>query len=385
MGERVLRVMRDSIPPPPPNSDQIQAQQQTDGSVRVSGATGSVEGGTTVTVVNTRTGERVTTVANPDGSFSTTIAGENGDQLQIYATDRAGNVGPISTIVAASDGPFSGPIRFGSTAPGDGTVVDGDYVLILVELDAPPNTGVTMNEVVAAKVSGTSQQRYYAQIPLQLGENAVEIKAHGQDGRTVTQTHRIISTGPFPYRIALDRPAGASPLETQIEVFDVSGLGIQQIRVDLDNNGTIDRVIDDGQTFTASYTGVGIRQSRVVVYDDAGSPHSQSFAVLLLDLAAIDQDIQAVWTAMLDALAAGDKESAMQYLSNGAKEQYGPIFDALLPKMPEIVSTYSAPRRSLVARSYAEYGVNRSINGTNSVFLIGFVRNELGQWQLETM
>jgi hypothetical protein len=53
--------------------------------------------------------------------------------------------------------------------------------------------------------------------------------------------------------------------------------------------------------------------------------------------------------------------------------------------MAGIVASYSALKRSLVMGGYAEYGVNRLINGVNRVFLIGLVTNEFGQWQVESM
>jgi hypothetical protein len=88
---------------------------------------------------------------------------------------------------------------------------------------------------------------------------------------------------------------------------------------------------------------------------------------------------------MNEALASGDKAAAMSYLSEQARETYEPVFDALMPRMPEIVASYSEPQRSLVMGTYAEYGVNRVVEGQNKIFLVGFVTSPFGQWQMDAM
>jgi hypothetical protein len=99
----------------------------------------------------------------------------------------------------------------------------------------------------------------------------------------------------------------------------------------------------------------------------------------------VDRSVQAVWGAMNEALASGDKAAAMGYLSEQARETYGPVFEALMPRMGEIVASYSVPKRSLVTGDYAEYGVNRVINGVNRVFMVGYATDALGRWTLEAM
>lgn len=383
VGTRALFVVLDTVPPPAPASGLIEVKA-AGGQLTVTGAAGSVEAGAWITLVNSRTGERVTVRANADGSFSATLAGEAGDIVQIHATDGATNQGG-AVSVEATGGPFSGAISFGASSPASGATVNGDRILVSVDLTAPPNTGVTVNDVVAVGVPGPAGLRFHAEVPLQTGSNTLTVKAHGQDGRVVSKSISVTSVGPFPYRVVADRAAGVAPLKPRLEVWDQSGRGIRQVQVDADANGSIDLVANPGDPIELTYTGVGLRQARVVVYDNAGQGHEQRVSFVLLDLATVDRSIHAVWGAMNEALAAGDKAGAMSYLSEQAKETYGPVFDALMPRMGEIVASYSEPRRSLVMQTYAEYGVNRALNGVNRLFLIGCVTNEFGQWQIEAM
>lgn len=383
VGVRQLAVTLDTVPPAAPVAGRIEADAAA-GQVTVTGGPGSVEPGATITVVNLRTGERVTVAANPDGSFAATLAGESGDTLQIFATDGATNQG-AATQVEAVGGPFSGPIELSGIAPANGATVNGDFVLVSLDLKAPPNTGVTINDFVAAATPGAVGARYHAYVPLQLGPNTLSIAAHGQDGRVVTRSLTLTSAGPHPYRIVANRSAGVAPLDVELEILDVGGRGILQVQIDFNNDGVVDHVGDGRSSITTTYTGIGLRQARVVVFDNTGRGHVQMHPTILLSPALIDADIEAVWAGMNEALVSGEKEAALQFLSGGGRDQYGPIFETLLPRMPEIVASYSPLRRSLAGGSYSEYGVNRMIDGTNRLFLIGFVTNENGQWVVDSM
>lgn len=383
VGTRALHVILDTVPPPAPGAGSVEVRA-AGGQLTVTGSAGSVEGGALVTLLNTRTGQRVTVRANADGSFSATLAGEAGDVVQVYATDGATNQGGTTSFTAVG-GPFSGAITFGTSSPANGVTVNGDRILVTVDLTAPPNTGVTVNDVVAVGVPVGSALRFHAEVPLVTGSNTLTVKAHGQDGRVVTRAINVTSRGPFPYRIVSDRSAGVAPLKPRLEVWDQSGRGIRQVQVDADANGSIDLVANPGDPIELTYTGVGARSARVVVFDNALTAHEQRVTFVLLDLATVDRSIQAVWGAMRDALASGSREEALQFVSSGARDQYGPIFESLSPQMPQIVGSFSPLRRSAVAPGYAEYGVNRTIDGVNRVFLIGFLTNQVGQWQVDSM
>jgi hypothetical protein len=384
VGTQSFTVIRDTVPPAAPVPGTI-AARVSDDEVAVVGSAGSVEAGARVTIVNLATGDRVTVTANADGSFSATLPGGSGDALQIYATDGAGNQGGASDTGVASGGPFSGPIRIGAVSPASGATVNADFILVTLDLQAPPNTGVTVNGVVAAAVPAESGLRYVAEVPLKTGQNTLRVLARSQDGRTVEREVSVTSTGPFPYRIFSHRQAGAAPFDAAIEVWDQLGYGIRRIDVDFDGDGAVDLSTDGGGDIATTYTGVGVRQARVTVFDDAMDAHTKLVTFVLLDPGAVDGNIQALWSGMNTALVSGDKAAALAFLSDQARDQYGPVFDALLPHMPEIVASYSPLKRSSISASYTEYGVNRVIDGTKRVFLVGFVVNEFGQWQLDSM
>lgn len=51
-----------------------------------------------------------------------------------------------------------------------------------------------------------------------------------------------------------------------------------------------------------------------------------------------------IWGDMTAGLASGNKGAAMSVLDYTAQQNYGPVFDSLLPEMPTIVSSFSAEK-----------------------------------------
>jgi hypothetical protein len=65
--------------------------------------------------------------------------------------------------------------------------------------------------------------------------------------------------------------------------------------------------------------------------------------------------------------------------------KYGPVFEALLPNMPDIVASYSPLQRVSLAPEIGEYAVSRTIDGRNRIFLIYFLRGSDGVWRIDAM
>lgn len=106
---------------------------------------------------------------------------------------------------------------------------------------------------------------------------------------------------------------------------------------------------------------------------------------LARDPSATDQMLEMTWAQFAGSLRGADKGAAMQALSPTAQAKYGPVFDALLPDLPAIVPTWSAPTAGKLADAFAEFGINRTIGGVKRIFLIYFMLDEDGVWRLEAM
>lgn len=72
-------------------------------------------------------------------------------------------------------------------------------------------------------------------------------------------------------------------------------------------------------------------------------------------------------------------------LNYSAQQKYGPVFDLLMPQYASIAASFSPLQRSTYTPGYAEYAVNRIINGVNRVYLIYFLPDGYGIWRLDSM
>ncbi|CAN5285120.1 hypothetical protein BH18GEM1_BH18GEM1_02470 [soil metagenome] len=124
----------DVTPPAPPNLGLIDVNPPIPGGVSlIVGSEDAVEGSATVTVVNLdatlRSGTPVeaTAVAAQNGAFSVSIPAQLGDDLELTATDQAGNE---STVTAAEAGPIpqpfmgveNGDVRLFTFTSGEGAI-----------------------------------------------------------------------------------------------------------------------------------------------------------------------------------------------------------------------------------------------------------------------
>jgi hypothetical protein len=161
-----------------------------------------------------------------------------------------------------------------------------------------------------------------------------------------------------------------------ISSFSYSNLGGGQI----DMSGSSQTVLG-----SIIYTAPGLYQPLFTVVDGLGNRYVQALSLLVRDRSTTDQTLQRVWSRFKNALSAGNKTAAMKGLTASAQAQYASVFDALLPYLGNIVSTWSALQPSSLDGESAEYGINKTIDGINRIFLIDFVFDSDGVWRLDSM
>ncbi len=299
--------------------------------------------------------------------------------LSAKATDNVGAVTTSAPVAVSVNAP-----ALAVTSPANGATINDDSVTVSGTVQAPANSGVTVNGVVAA-MDGTGH--YYANnVPLAVGANTISVILTTLAGLTTTRSINVTSTGPAPVRITARPTQGLSPLNVVFNVLPAAGITIQKVELDVGGTGTFDEtLLAEPWTLEAIYSGTGTVLSRARVTDAQGLVQTATIPIVLVDSATLDQNLRAVWSGMTTALTAGDKPTAMRYLDGSAQEKYGPVFDALLPNMPQIVGSFSAPQSVSLGDGIGEYGVNRTINGQNRLFLIYFGRNGDGVWRLGSM
>ena len=276
------------------------------------------------------------------------------------------------------------PLSIVITEPFDGTSVLGEFITVTGTVEAPVNSGVTVNGVTAALEPGG---RYYATgVSLAGGANVITATLATLDGQTRAQSISVSSSGPAPVSIKIGPTQGLAPLPVTFEVFSVEGVTIQRVEIDGDADGSIDYTIEAAPwSTTLTFDGNGTTTAIVRVTDTDGNVHTSATPIVLHSEAALDQTIRAVWTGFTNALSVSDKARAMQFMGASAQQRYSAPFDTLSSVLPQIVASFSTLQSVSLAMELGEYAINRLINGENRIFFIYFGPDGDGVWRLQSM
>jgi hypothetical protein len=342
-------------------------------------ATATDTDGTVVRVDFYQGATLIGTAASPPYTYTWTNVAQGSYTLTARATDDRGSVAASAAVNVTVSG-----ANFAIVSPANNATVDSDFINVTGTTQAPANSGVTVNGVVAAI---DSSGNYYANgVQLTTGTNTITATLTTLDGQVTTQSVVVTSTGPAPIRITAAPTDGLGPLIVTFDITPASGVVIQKVEVDVDGNGTVEQtLVAEPWTTTATYSGSGKINTVVRVTDASGAVYTQSVPIVLTNQTLLDQTLRAVWNGMKTALTARDKTRAMQYLDASAQQRYGPVFDILLPSMSQIVATFSDLQSVALSGGIGEYAINRTINGENRIFFIYFGRNGDGVWRLGSM
>ncbi len=375
-----LSVTLDTTPPATPEASRISVSEVQDGQVSVVGQAGAVEPRARVRVTNLRTGESVEVTASQDGSFTAVINAEPGDELSITAYDAAGN--------ASAAAPAQVPVALNLkvTEPVNGTSIQGDFVAVAGELKAPPNTGVVVNDKVAAVVPGSPISRFYVRVPLQAGSNSLTVVATLQDGRTLNETLSVTRSGPFPYDVNVNFDSGLAPLDVVYSVTDPKSYGMRQFFIDFDGNGTWDFSSYSPRTdVKRSYTSPGVYRAKIRVLDQFSIKHEVVIPIVVLDKGQLDQLLRAVWAKLNSDLIRGDVQSALKIITFDSRQVYAEVLQSLLPHMSDILDDFTHIEPMALTDVYADYVVMNVRNEEARVHVINFTQDADGVWRIESM
>ena len=270
------------------------------------------------------------------------------------------------------------------TSPAIGTSLAADFMTVTGTFQAPLNSGITVNGIVA---SNDGQGNFAANnVPIASGANTFTITLTTAEGQSVTQTQLVNSSATAPMQIYVDPDVGFAPATFTISVRNRTTHRLASVAYTNLGSGQFDSSKATQTSLgTVMYGVPGLYTPTFTVTDDIGNRYTQTLALLVRDRLTLDRTLKTVWQRFRNALMIGSKPAAIQFLTSGAQETYGPTLDALLPHMPTIVSTWSLPQASLVDEAFAEYGINKVIDGIDRVFLIDFVLDDGGIWRIDAM
>ena len=269
------------------------------------------------------------------------------------------------------------------TSPTAGQIISTSTTSIIGTFTGPAGSGVTVN---GRKACVYNNQFAVNNIPVNTGDYTITAQLEPAVGIGESNQVTISRNGSSLYSVEPNSNCAVAPLDASFVLSDIDP-SIVQIDIDYENDGIIDASITDFNNPVSlhTYTDSNIYQGEVTAFDTAGTLHSQSLSIIVQDGAAIDAVVQANWQNIIAGLGSNNAAQALSGLTPGAQERYAPVFDALLGNMPTILSTFSSLQPVDINTDIAEHAINRTINGVNRVFLIYFVKDENGDWKLDSM
>jgi len=290
------------------------------------------------------------------------------------------NVGAVTTSDAISVNVVGPSLTI--TAPADNSVLSDDSVIVSGSFGGPLNSGIAINGVVA---SLDQNNHYFARVPLASGTNTLTATITTPDGRSATSSVTVTSDGvpaPMPAEIVTSDLEGIAPFTATFTVTNPTS-GTLVVKANGGSPLTLSNKEVAGLNF--AFPSPGVYPFTITVTDAQNVVTSRTYLVVASDAAQMDKIATAVWNSVNDALIAGDKSTAMMSLNPSAQSKYGPVFDTLMPTYSSIASSFSALRRGSLGADYAEYAINRVIDGVNRLFLVYFIKDADGLWQLDSM
>ena len=334
------------------------------------------------------------TVARVDFYAGTTMVGSataapfasvwNGVPAGSYAltAQSVDNHGAVATSAAVTVSVQ--PLALTVTTPAEGASIATDFVLIRGTFQAPPNSGITVNGKVA---TSDGQGNFFVNnVPLSPGANTLTITLASADGQTSTLTRTVTSTGQAPFQISADWDNVMAPSTVTISASRRGTSPITAVQITNLTGGTGDTSVFDGTTLVRlTFATPGLYAPSVTLTDPDGKSYSQTIAIAVLDRAALDQKLKAIWNGFTAILSSGDTQTASNYVSSAARMRYGPVFSLLASRMPTIVANWGAPQTGVLNNEIAEYTIGRVVAGEKRRYFIMLLRDIQGIWRIDSM
>ncbi len=176
-----------------------------------------------------------------------------------------------------------------------------------------------------------------------------------------------------------------SPLLVGFKLTNNTGNTITKIAVDYEGTGITSTITNPGTPLLHYYTKPGIYTATFTVTDSTNTVYVVTYIVVIEDVGAKDQMLQAVYTDMLGRLKSGNIQKALNAVTGGVHDKYQNVFASLQSDLPQIVDQLGTIQGGVIGEEMAEYVLVRNQNGQSAAYLLYFIRSEDGVWRIDGM
>lgn len=346
------------------------------GTSTITGAPGSTDGFSTITLVNYSTGFTTTVTTDAAGAFTVTVPAVEGQVYSLTVTDRASNSGqPIAIGIGQL-------LELAITSPASGGQITDDAVLVTGTFSGPAGTAILVNGQLAC-LSGNA---FYAEnVPLDAGSNDIVVTASAPDGISLSRNVQVSGTGPAPFQVRTDSPCGYATHSATFQLTDTAGAGIQQFTADFDDDGAVDLTATTPGTYPYAYSTPGVYRAAFTTTDIANGVHTSYQTIVVGATQSLDAHLRGTFSAFLDRLRVGAIDGALNYLAEPMRSKYEPVFRGIQSDLPTLVDELGTMQGGGVSGRVARYTVVRDENGTPVGFPLFFIEDGDGVWRIGDM
>lgn len=288
--------------------------------------------------------------------------------------------GPGAAIRVTVQGTQACGLRL--THPAPGSVVAEGLLVVRGTVPVPPDgqVGVTVNGVPAVVEGGA----FVAVVAVEPTVTALTAQVYDLDGPQASETVGVSvvpAAGEPPVVLLVDRNGGAPPFVARFRLAAV--VPVRSVAFDADGDGVVDfqGAGLDGRSVT--YAQPGVYVPAVAVTDDQGRVHRAVAVVHVVDPAALDRRLQAVWEGFRAALRAGDVGRAAMFLHSSTRARYQEQLSLLGPAALAAIDQDLTPIRLVEAGfAGAQYEMLRVEEGTELSYAVWFHLDDDGLWRL---
>ena len=273
----------------------------------------------------------------------------------------------------------------------DGATINRDSLIVRGNVQAPPNSSITVNGVVGTIAPDGSF--FVNNVPLTLGENTLTITITTPDGQTISQTLLVTSTAQAKFAFSASPTQGLAPLTVNFILTNIANARFVRADLSCQGNGTVDHsAIAPSTTLgTCTYATPGVYTAKVQVFNSQNRVIYRGMQMIQVGtVTAQDVMLRGVYYAMLARLKVRDINGALSYITAGVHDKYNAVFtaiDAVGPNnLATVVDKLGTIQDGEVGADYAEYVIVRDLpDGSQQAFLIYLIRGEDGIWRIDGM
>jgi hypothetical protein len=301
--------------------------------------------------------------------------------LAAQATDRAGNTAQASRAVTVQP-----QLRLQITSPTNGSTILYSPSLVqgtIARNYGPSEIGITVNGYVAETQAGK-----FAVDGVALVEGANTVTVTATDGAGVTGSASVNVTVPAgagepPVQLETISANRVAPASVMINAKIDSELPLASYQLDFEGDGVVDVTGTTWSEITRTYSSPGLYIPTLTVRDTQGTTYTARTVVNVWDGAALDALLRGKWTAMRDAVSAGDLEDALAMFLPNSRERYQFVFLDLGSLLPTILASIEQVHLLSVTGYEAEAEAVRTEDGIPFSYPMSFRRDANGLWRFD--